>query len=499
MSRIRPVRAFTVAAAIALVVGSAAGLRAPATAAEATARLSADSRGPVALTANPQTGTPSFIRARIPMAEAKGVAADAAKLAGAVDDRYGAALGIDKATDTLRPVAASSDAKGFRHLRYVQVHQGVEVFDAELGVHVKPATGEIVAIGDGVVPRLGKVATTPTVSAAQATATAKRSLPRGSVERTARLVLFPTTRAGWAPSATLAWVVQLRDLRAPARNLYVVDARSGRVVRTVHLLETARDRRTYSANGSETLPGTLKRSEGDPPTGDADVDNAHDGVGATYDYYANTHGRDSYDGAGATLIATAHYGVGFQNAFWDGAQMVYGDGFPVKDVTAHELTHAVTERTANLEYLWQSGALNESFSDIFGAMVDRDDWTMGEDLPIGAIRDLENPGRFGDPANASEWVVTCDDNAGVHTNSTINSKAAVNLATATSREVAEKVFYRTLTTYLQPTSTFEDARAAAIQAATDLFGAGSAEVTATTDAYNAVGVDGNWQPPPANC
>jgi Zn-dependent metalloprotease len=168
-------------------------------------------------------------------------------------------------------------------------------------------------------------------------------------------------------------------------------------------------------------------------------------------------------------------------------------------VTAHELTHAVTERTANLEYRWQSGALNESFSDIFGAMVDRDDWLMGEDLPIGAIRDLDNPGAFGQPGNASGWVQTCGDNEGVHTNSGIPSKAFVNVASSIGKGDAERIFYRALTVYLQPQSTLEDARAAALQAAEDLFGVGSTQLQAVNTGFGAVGLNGSFQPPVNNC
>jgi Zn-dependent metalloprotease len=168
-------------------------------------------------------------------------------------------------------------------------------------------------------------------------------------------------------------------------------------------------------------------------------------------------------------------------------------------VTAHELTHAVTERTANLEYRWQSGALNESFSDIFGAMVDRDDWLMGEDLALGAIRDLANPGAFGQPGNTSGWVATCGDNEGVHTNSGINSKAFVNVATSIGKGDAERIFYRALTVYLQAQSTLEDARAAALQSAQDLFGASSPQVQAVTSGFTAVGLTGSYQPPVNNC
>ena len=265
------------------------------------------------------------------------------------------------------------------------------------------------------------------------------------------------------------------------------------------------DRRTYEARHGYTLPGTLARSEGQGPTGDRDIDNAHDFAGATYDYYWNTHRRDSYDNRGATLVSTANYGRSYQNAFWNGEQTVYGDYFPVKDVVAHEWTHAVIEYSANLEYRWQSGALNESFADIFGAMVDRDDWLMGEDLPpyiLGgreAIRDLSNPPRFGQPDHTRHWVETCSDNEGVHTNGGITNKAYYNIATAIGKDKAERIFYRALTVYLRSNSSLEDARAAALQSAQDLYGANSAEYNAVRNGFNAVGLDGQWNPPPNDC
>jgi len=266
-----------------------------------------------------------------------------------------------------------------------------------------------------------------------------------------------------------------------------------------------RYRETYDANHGHSLPGTLVRSEGDGPTGDQDVDNAHDFAGETYGYYWNTHNRDSYDDQGETIVSTANYGQSYMNAFWNGEQVVYGDEFPVKDVVAHEWTHAVTEHSANLEYRWQSGALNESFSDVFGAMVDRTDWLMGEDLPPDvlagreAIRDLADPPRLGQPGHTDDWVSSCSDNEGVHTNSGIPNKAFYNVATAIGKDKAEQIFYRTLTVYLDTGSSLEDARAAALQSAEDLYGSGSAEYNAVRDGFNAVGLDGQWNPPPNDC
>jgi len=462
------------------------------------AALTQDAQAPVAVTYNPRTGRPSFIRGRIPLSVLPGFAPGDTSRGPAYGfmQRYASLFGIDSTAKDLRLVDSRVDSLGMRHTTMQQVYQGVDVYAATASVHQTPTEGAITAATSNLVPDVRVATTQPALTQDSARAIAAKQLPRG-VPVFSRLVVYPGPRR--VSAADLAWIVEVRDDSIPALKDYVIDAARGTLLDVLDRLFTGRNRQTYSANNGTTLPGTLRRSEADGPAGDADVDNAHDFVGATYDYYAATHGRDSYDNGGATLITTVHYNVNYQNAFWDGTQMVYGDGFPVKDVTAHELTHAVTERTANLEYRWQSGALNESISDIFGAMVDRDDWLMGEDLPIGAIRDMDNPGNFGQPGNASGWVQTCGDNEGVHTNSGIPSKAFVNIATSTGKGDAERIFYRALTVYLQQQATLEDARAAALQAAEDLFGASSTQLQAVNSGFGAVGLNGSFQPPVNNC
>ena len=206
------------------------------------------------------------------------------------------------------------------------------------------------------------------------------------------------------------------------------------------------------------------------------------------DYYAATFGRDSCDNAGAALISA---GSGYQNAFWDGAEMVYGDGFAVNDVTAHELTHAVTERTAGLEYQDQPGALNESISDQAGWDVDPGDSTMGEDLPIGAIRDMRNPGAYGQPATASQYVCTSSDSGGVHTNSGIPNKVYANLVDSLGRGGAEQVRYRAQTTAPDPAVLVRRRAPRSSRRPPDV-GASTASVAT---AWEAQGVTATWQPP----
>ncbi|MCA1053743.1 M4 family metallopeptidase [Rossellomorea aquimaris] len=260
---------------------------------------------------------------------------------------------------------------------------------------------------------------------------------------------------------------------------------------------------TRTAQNGSSLPGVYTVDSNNAWTAysqAAEVD-AHAYASKVYDYYLNTHNRNSFDNNGATIRSTVHYGSNYNNAFWNGQQMVYGDGdgstftslSGALDVVAHELTHAVTERTAGLQYQYQSGALNESFSDVFGYFLDPGDYLMGEDVYTpgvsgDALRSLSNPARFGQPEHMNNYVNTSSDNGGVHTNSGIPNKAAYNTISSIGKAKAEKIYYRALTVYLTPTSNFSYARAALLQSAADLYGSGSSTYNSVKAAWDAVGV-----------
>lgn len=240
---------------------------------------------------------------------------------------------------------------------------------------------------------------------------------------------------------------------------------------------------------------------------------AHSNAGLSYEYFKNTHGRESIDGDRGTIISFVNVadenGSSMGNAFWNGVAIWYGNGdsnfFPLGrglDVAGHELSHGVVQKTANLEYYGESGAMNESFADIFGAMIDRDDWQIGEDVvrpnafPSGALRDMQNPhngaanGDFGggwQPDNTSEMFTGSADNNGVHINSGIPNHAYYLLATDIGKQKAERIFYRALETYLTKSSQFVDLRAAVEKATTDIHGSG-AELNAVANAFNQVGI-----------
>jgi Zn-dependent metalloprotease len=234
---------------------------------------------------------------------------------------------------------------------------------------------------------------------------------------------------------------------------------------------------------------------------------AHVNAGLAFDYFKNTHARNSINGSGGSIISVVNVtdgGSAMDNAYWNGQAIFYGNGASAfkplagaLDVAGHELTHGVVSKSANLEYQGQSGALNESMADVFGAMIDRDDWKMGEDIVKagvfagGALRDLANPHNGGtslsnrgyQPAKMSEYYTGSQDNGGVHINSGIVNRAYYLAATGTnmSKEMAEKIWYRALTKYLTSKSQFLDLRYACLTAAQDLY-----DGTQETDAVAAI-------------
>ena len=241
---------------------------------------------------------------------------------------------------------------------------------------------------------------------------------------------------------------------------------------------------------------------------------SHYNAGQSYEYFRATFNRNSINGRGGNVVSFINVTDGGQqmdNAYWNGEAMFYGNGAQAfqplargLDVAGHEISHGVVQNSANLRYENESGALNESFADIFGAMIDRDDWRMGEDVvrttyfPSGALRDLSNPHNGGtslsdngyQPRLYSERYTGTQDNGGVHINSGITNYAFYLFATNSSvgKNVAERVFYRALTTYLVASSRFIDLRAAVEQSCRDLYAAQPAVLTAAQNAFNTVGI-----------
>ncbi|WGW12070.1 M4 family metallopeptidase [Saxibacter everestensis] len=283
------------------------------------------------------------------------------------------------------------------------------------------------------------------------------------------------------------------------------------------------DRRISTADGREELPGRTVRVEGEGFTGDFAVDEAYDGLGATYDLFADAYGRSSIDDRGMPLLATVHYGQEYDNAFWDGSQMVFGDGdgevfnrfTSSLSVIGHELSHGVTQHSSNLTYQGQSGSLNESVSDVFGALVEQHhrkqsvaeaSWLIGEGLFTSAVtgvalRSMSAPGTAYDddvlgkdpqPAHMDDFIETEEDNGGVHLNSGIPNRAFYIFATALGGYgwgPAGQVWYDTISGDSLPVDAdFSRFSAETVSAAVNRFGESAREVTALRSAWQQVGI-----------
>ncbi len=306
---------------------------------------------------------------------------------------------------------------------------------------------------------------------------------------------------------------------------------------TYHLRETARGNgvETFDLNNGTQYSQSVDFVDSDTlwdsfsPSINRYATDAHWGTEMTYDYFFNIHGRNSIDNLGFTLRSYVHYSTNYVNAFWDGQRMTYGDGdattnpLTTLDITGHEVTHGLTNFSSGLIYGLESGALNESFSDIFGVTVEQYarngnwNWTMGEEIG-SAFRSLSNPKAYGDPDTykGSNWynLVNCNPSSGngwcgVHTNSGVqnywfyllseggsgtNDRGDAYQVDSIGIIKASRVAFRNNTFYLTPSSDYEEARYFAFRSAVDLYGACSPEVEAVIDAWHAVGVGDPYSP-----
>ncbi|MBC6605981.1 M4 family metallopeptidase [Hymenobacter sp. BT188] len=405
--------------------------------------------------------------------------------------------------------------------------------------------------------------------------------PRASYKPEGELVIVANTQA--EPGSpefeqpTLAWKFNIYSQQPVSRAYIYVDAETGDIVAKDAIIKHAAATGTFATRYSGTKTGATESINGSyrlreltrgsgietyncrkgnsyttavdftdadnswTEYNNANLDNAaldaHYGAQSTYDYFKNIHARNSYNNAGAKIKSYVHFddtpgdGKGYENAYWNGSVMTYGDGYtrfdPLTslDVAAHEIGHAVCSSTANLTYSYESGALNEGFSDIWGAAVEyykdpnKATWLIGEDIDKvrPSLRSMSNPNAESQPDTykGTYWYAGSGDNGGVHTNSGVLNHWFYRLAvggsgtndigssfsvTGIGIDAAAKIAYRTESVYLTASSNYAAARTYSIQSATDLYGAGSAQVIATTNAWYAVGVgaaySGGTTPPP---
>ena len=428
--------------------------------------------------------------------------------------------------DVFEEASTQTEVDGWTHVRLQQTYKGVPVEGAQIALHFDDGRVPRIVNCNHFVPDLN-LSTTALVDRPTAIAGSLADLGVASASGpvTADLVIYDH-----AGVAHLAWKVRMFVADPLGDFIYFIDARTGGVVDSYNNLKSAKDRDVYDGLTTTTLPAPAAappvRTEISGATADASVNAAFDNAGLVYDFFiAAPYSRDGINGAGAKIISTVHYDANLNNAFWTGSQMAYGDGDGVVfsplalglDVVAHELVHGITQFTSNLVYQNESGALNESMSDIFAALIDPD-WQIGEDVYTpgtggDALRDLSNPTCCNQPDHYDDLVTpnaagsaldqacnsaTNQDNGCVHYNSGIPNKAAylfsvggtfhgITVAPQTNAELG-KIWYKAQTTYLMSSDDFADARQATIDAATFYYGGADARVTSVKDAWAAVGV-----------
>jgi Zn-dependent metalloprotease len=403
-------------------------------------------------------------------------------------------------------------AKGDRrYVRFQQTYGELPVFAAQVNVQLDDQDGVASVLSD--IQRdlasldTKALSTTPQVTAADARAAVLAGFaaqhPNARLELSEpRLTIFAPAVLGEEGPLHLTWeLTAFSEQEIDVDHRVLVDAHSGAVVRQYPLGCTARIRQVYDGNNTTADPGTLRRSEGQAASGFADVDAAYQFLGDTYNFYLNNHGRDGIDGAGMVMSATVRNCTA-TDCPWSNAQyrsnnrMYFGNGFALDDVTGHELTHGVTGFESGLVYANASGAINESFSDVWGEFIDLgngagDDsaavrWDIGEDLPGGRIRSMSDPTLRNDPdrRNSALYVApvanptTDNDFGGVHSNSGVNNKLAYLLTDGDTfngytinglgiARVAD-LYYEVQTDLLTAGSDWDDLYQALMQAAVNL-------------------------------
>lgn len=526
----------------ALPIGQA-GSHTPATAQDLHSRLrTLQAQTPLTIRFDTQTGVVEFLAARangrIPYAQSGSTPNDPVAIAQDFLEQNRALFGIRNVKDELVFLRIEPDKQlGWSHIRFEQVYQGLPVFGKQLVVHLdkqhKP-----VSVNGQFTPGID-LPVEPLVTAKKATELALENLRTVQLtpaeqlrvqtqvlDQKTRLMIY-VDRSG---KARLAWSIIIMTEKPLGQWRFFINARRPLVIHAFDSVTDAKRRITYTASNSTRLPGRRLIDEGERSR-DPVAQAAHDGAGTVYDYYAANFKRDGIDDQGSPIVSTVHFGRDdeeAENAAWVGElqQMIYGDGGRIfeplsygLDVVAHELTHGVTDNTAQLIYEGQSGALNESYSDVFGVLIDDANWTLGEEVvksppfPAPVLRDMEDPtlgglydpedplGSVGQPAHTDQYanlpLSRSADNGGVHVNSGIPNHAAYLIGQAIGREKLAQIYYRALTQYLTPDSDFFAAAEATIQATQELYG--QADVQAVQNAFAEVGIDAGGPdtiPPP---
>jgi Zn-dependent metalloprotease len=428
-------------------------------------------------------------------------------------NEYGGQFNLQDVSSELSVVREAAGEKGASMVRFQQFQNGLPVLGGELIVNLDAAKN-VLSVNGEIVPA-GGYDPIPQVDSDAALATA--------LEATARKYNLPAEKlavnqpALWVYNPivfsqnnsfknSLVWRMEVKATNnAPLREFVLVGAEKGDIALSFNQVDTLKSREVYTMNGSEDdgeLPGTLLCSEGNTGgcVSDTEAINAYDFSGYAYDYYKTQFDRDSIDNAGMKMLSSIHFGAQYENAFWNGRQMTFGDGFAsALDVVAHEMSHGVTDYTSALYYWMESGAINEAYSDIHGEFTELlynpgspdDRWYVSEDLPasIGPFRYMKDPTQFGDPDKLSSpnYFNNTADNGGVHMNSGIVNKAAYLMVDGDTfngftvkgigLEKTAAVFYYSQSHYLTSAANFTDLYLALQQSCQVLASAGSKGIT----------------------
>ncbi|MBI5825075.1 MAG: M4 family metallopeptidase [Chloroflexi bacterium] len=397
---------------------------------------------------HPLTGMARFMGAQsgAPIKKATALMSNATpeKAATSFLEVRGREFGLADPAKDLKVLLKTQIDNGASAVRFQQTYHGVPILAGEMIVHMDSANNVLSASGD-ILPNI-ELDTTPMVDEATSiqTALVATALENGvSIEglqtSVPELWIYnPVLLTPYNGETVLVWRIEVtpKNSLGPIRQLVLVDAQHGDIVLSTNQIAEIMDRKTYDAAGTAAIPGTLACDESNPTCagGTPDAIKAHEYAGDVYDFYMTNHGRDSIDGAGMSIISTTNTST-FPTARWTGSQMIYAAGWVADDVVAHELTHGVTDYTSDLFLLWQAGAINESFSDIWGEFVDLTNgsgtdtpavrWKIAEDAPGGAVRDMNNPALFSNPDKMTSpfYYTGASEAVGVHVNSGVNNKA----------------------------------------------------------------------------
>jgi Zn-dependent metalloprotease len=445
------------------------------------------------------------------------------------------------------------DLTGGSRLRFEQSYQGLPVWPSEIGIHLNKSGNVTLMNGSYLSQQRRPLNLKPVVTAEMAQEKALKTKPSNTKvsQKPVLIIYLPDNDS----SARLAWKLEL-EVSLDKRLMIVIDALNGDILTEfnqihnaaatgsgVDLLGQTLPLNLFEENGQYSMKNTSKPmydaatktgvifvydwknqelEEGvkpqliqskNPNAGFlADAVSAAYNLSNTYDYYLERHQRNSLNGKGGDMLAVVRVKRNFQNAFWNGKAMYFGDGLRFAaslDVVAHELTHGVIENTAKLVYQNQSGALNEAFADIFGEMVEarqnggKNDWLLG--TQVGEIaRSMSRPEDYRQPSHMNNYQklpnTEAGDNGGVHINSGIINHAYYLFAQNVGIKDAEKIFYLALSKYLLKNSQFVDARLAVLKSAKELFGENSTQMQKAAEAFDQVGITANTAstPPPSS-